>query len=181
MKKYTLNREDTVLLMIDIQEKLVPAIHNGDQIVEKNRILLTAMKELDMKVVHTEQYPRGLGGTLPQLAALISSEPHEKIMFSAYNDAVRNDIFSSGKKNIIVTGMEAHVCIFQTVRALLDGSYNVHVLMDGVGSRTYDNYKNALDIMHEMGAVITNTETVLFDFIKTSGTPDFKMISRLVK
>ena len=167
--------------MIDIQERLAPAIHNGDQIIEKNRILLTAMKELSMKVIHTEQYPKGLGNTLPQLAALIEEKPHEKVMFSAYNEEVRDDLFSSGKKNILVTGMETHVCVFQTVRELLENHYNVFVLMDGVGSRTYENYRNALDLMQEMGAVITNVEMVLFDLIKTAGTPDFKMISKLVK
>lgn len=181
MKKYTLDREDTLLLMIDIQERLAPAIHNGDKIVEKNRILLTAMKELNMKVIHTEQYPKGLGSTLPQLAELLEGKPHEKVMFSAYSNDVREDIFKSGRKNILVTGMETHVCVFQTVRALLEGNYNVFVLMDGVGSRTHENYQNALDMMKDMGAVITNVETVLFDLIKTAGTPDFKMISKLVK
>lgn len=181
MKKYTLDREDTLLLMIDIQERLAPAIHNGDRIVEKNRILLTAMKELKMDVIHTEQYPKGLGGTLPQLAALIEGKPHEKVMFSAYNEDVRDDLFSRGKKNILITGMETHVCVFQTVRDLLENHYNVFVLMDGVGSRTHENYSNALELMQEMGAVITNVETVLFDLIKTAGTPDFKMISKLVK
>ncbi|WP_422486955.1 isochorismatase family protein [Gudongella sp. DL1XJH-153] len=181
MKNYTLDRENTLLLMIDIQERLAPAIHNGDQIVDKNRILLTAMKELQMKVIHTEQYPKGLGKTLPELAELIAASPHEKVMFSAYNDEVRDNIFSSGKKNILVTGMETHVCVFQTVRDLLEGKYNVFVITDGVGSRTYENYRNALDMMQEMGAVITNTETVLFDLIKTAGTPDFKIVSKLVK
>lgn len=181
MKKYTLNREDTLLLMIDIQERLAPAIHNRKQIIEKNKILLTAMEVMEMDIIYTEQYPKGLGKTLPELSALISSNPYEKIMFSAYNDKVRDNIFSSGKKNILVTGMETHVCVFQTVRDLLGGSYNVFVIADGVGSRTYENYKNALDLMHNMGAIITNTETVLFDLIKTAATPDFKMISKLIK
>lgn len=181
MKKFTLNREETLLLMIDIQERLSPAIHNSDRIIDKNRILLSAFKEMGIPTVYTEQYPKGLGKTLPELAELISSKPYEKVMFSAYNDEVKDAIFKSGKKNILVTGMETHVCVLQTVRDLITANYNVFVVMDGVGSRTSDNYSNALQIMHDMGAVITNTETVLFDLIKTAGTPDFKMISKLVK
>ena len=151
------------------------------KIVEKNRILLSAMKEMEMDVIYTEQYPKGLGKTLPQLSELILSSPYEKISFSAYNDELKDVLFSIGKKNILVTGMETHVCVFQTVRDLLAANYNVFVLMDGVGSRAFENYKNALNLMHDMGAIITNTETVLFDLIKTAGTPDFKMISKLIK
>lgn len=83
--------------------------------------------------------------------------------------------------NILVIGMETHVCVYQTVRSLLEAKYNVFVIKDCVASRTEDNYENALDMMKDMGAVITNTETVLFDILKKAGTPEFKLISKLIK
>ncbi|MDY0236204.1 MAG: isochorismatase family protein [Gudongella sp.] len=181
MKGYNLEDDNTLLLMIDIQERLVPAMNNGEKVVANVKTLLTAFKELDLPVIHTEQYPKGLGNTVSQLTEFTKCTPFEKTQFSAYTDDLKTTIFKSGKSNILVIGMEAHVCVYQTVRSLLDAKYNVFVLRDCVTSRTQENYENALDMMKGMGAVITNMETVLFDIIKKAGTPEFKIISKLIK
>lgn len=181
MKKYNLKEDNTLLLMIDIQERLVPAMNNGGEVVENVKTLLTAFKELNLPVIHTEQYPKGLGKTMPDLSALTSIDAFEKTQFSAYTEDIKSAIFKSGKINILVIGMETHVCVYQTVRALLDAEYNVFVVKDCVASRTQDNYENALDLMKDMGAVITNMETVLFDILKKAGTPEFKIVSKLIK
>lgn len=181
MKKYDLEKDNTLLLMIDIQERLVPAMNNGEKVVENVKTLLTAFKELDLPVIHTEQYPKGLGKTLPDLSELTSIDAFEKTQFSAYTEDIKSSIFKSGKNNILVIGMETHVCVYQTVRSLLKAEYNVFVVRDCVASRTEENYENALDMMKDMGAVITNMETVLFDILKKAGTPEFKIVSKLIK
>ncbi len=181
MKKYKLNEDNTLLLMIDIQERLVPAMNNGEKVVENAKILLTAFKELNLPVIYTEQYPKGLGTTLPDLSEITKDKAFEKTQFSAYTEDIKSAIFKSGKINILVIGMETHVCVYQTVRALLDAEYNVFVVKDCVASRTQDNYENALDMMKDMGAVVTNMETVLFDILKKAGTKEFKLVSKLIK
>lgn len=182
MKKFTLNREDTVLFIIDIQERLVPVMKYKDKVINNNLILLNAAKEMDIPVIYTEQYPKGLGATVEELVVLLENgSKYEKVCFTAYIDDVKKKLLELGRKKVLITGMETHVCVFQTVRDLLSDGYEVFVLKDAVASRTKMNYLNGLELMANMGAVITNTETVAFDLLKTSGTPEFKVISKLIK
>jgi len=90
-------------------------------------------------------------------------------------------LIASGRKNIILTGMESHVCVFQTARDLLKDGYNVFVVTDGIASRTVENTRSGFELMKELGAVITNMETVLFDLLKEAGSPEFKLVSKLIK
>lgn len=182
MDKYTLNREDTVLFVIDIQERLVPVMKYKDQVINNNKILLNAAKEMSFPVIATEQYPRGLGRTVSELLDLIVEENvYAKNSFTAYTNEVKETLKLLGKKKILVTGMETHVCVFQTVRDLINDGYQVFLVKDGVASRTKANYLNGLDLMKSLGATITNTETVVFDLLKVSGTPEFKTILKLIK
>ncbi|NLY45403.1 MAG: hydrolase [Tissierella sp.] len=182
MDKYTLNREDTVLMVIDIQERLAPVMKYKDQVIKNTNILITAAKEMDFPIIVTEQYPKGLGRTVPELIDLVDkSNIYSKNSFSAYTDEVKEALKSLGKKKILITGMETHVCVFQTVRDLLKEEYQVYLVRDAVSSRTKVNFLNALDLMKSMGAVITNTETTVFDLLKVSGTPEFKLMSKMIK
>lgn len=182
MDKYTLNREDTVLMVIDIQERLVPVMKYEDQVIDNNKILITAAKEMNFPVVATEQYPKGLGRTVPELLDLIDQENvYAKNSFTAYTDEVKEALRSLGKKKILVTGMETHVCVFQTVRDLINDGYEVFIVKDAVASRTKSNFLNGLDLMQSLGAIITNTETTVFDLLKVSGTPEFKVMSKMIK
>ena len=182
MDKFTLTREDAVLFVIDIQERLVPVMKYRDQVIRNNQILITAAKEMNFPVIATEQYPKGLGRTVSELLDEITEENiFAKNSFTAYTDEVKDALEKLAKRKVLVTGMETHVCVFQTVRDLLKDGYQVFVVKDAVASRTKDNYLNGLDLMQSLGAVVTNTETAVFDLLKVSGTPEFKVMSKLIK
>lgn len=183
MEKYILNKEDALLLIIDIQDRLVPVMKHRKKIINNNIILLEASKELDIPVIITEQYPKGLGSTIIEIGEKVDNETKifEKISFTGYTEEVKSALEETGRKKIIITGMETHVCVFQTVRDLIQEGYQVFIVRDGVASRNKDNFFNALDLMKSMGAVITDTESIIFDLLKTAGTPEFKLLSKLIK
>lgn len=183
MKKYNLLREDCILLVIDIQENLAKVMKHKDQVVTNTKILLETADLMDLPTIVTEQYPRGLGETLPELKESMadSAQVYDKISFSAYLDDISKAIKNTNRKKVIITGMETHVCVFQTARDLLEEGYEVFIVKDAVASRTKENFINALEQMKSMGAVITNTETVAFDLLKVAGTEEFKIISKLIK
>ena len=183
---YQLNKEDAVLLVIDLQERLMPAMYDRDFLLKKASVLLNVAKVFNLPVVMTEQYPKGLGHTVDSLLSLIESEelPVEvfhKTSFTAFTPEVKECVERHNRKQVIVIGAETHVCVFQTVRDLLAEGYMVFVPFDAVDSRTQENKNNALDLFSEMGAVVTNTETILFDLLQVSGTPEFKKLSALIK
>ncbi len=182
MRTYELNAENALLLIIDIQEKLVPAMGDGIQVVEKTRILLETANHLQMPSVVTQQYTQGLGNTVQTLEALLEkAERFEKMTFSGCTEDVMATLSAVGRNKVIITGMETHVCVFQTVRGLLAAGYEVFVVRDAVCSRTTENYLNGLALMQEMGAVVTNTETVFFDLLKAAGTESFRALRKLIK
>lgn len=182
MDKFTLNREETVLLVIDIQEKLVPVMDYKDQVINNNKILISAAQQMDFPVVATEQYPKGLGQTVPELLKLIDKDNiFAKNSFTAYTDEVRDALKSLNKKKVLLTGMETHICVFQTARDLISDGYQVYLVKDAVASRTKNNFSNGLELIKSLGAAITNTETAVFDLLKISGTPEFKCMSKLIK
>jgi nicotinamidase-related amidase len=182
LDKYVLIKEEAVLFVIDIQEKLVPVMKYGEQVIQNTNTLITIAKKLDIPVITTEQYPKGLGKTVPELSnKLNESEVYEKVAFSGCTREVNSALELLGRNKVIVSGMETHVCVFQTVRSLLARGYQVFVVGDAVCSRTKENYLNGLSLMSSMGAIITNTETVFFDLMKEAGTPLFKELSQLIK
>lgn len=182
MEKFIINREDCVLLIIDIQERLAKVMDDKDKVVKNTSILLEASAILNIPVIITEQYPKGLGSTLEEIKDIRQGvKIFEKNSFTAYTEDVKKELESLGKKKIIITGMETHVCVLQTSRDLILSGYDIHIAKDAVASRTRDNYENALELMREMGGVISNTETLVFDLLKKSGTPEFKSISKLIK
>lgn len=183
MEKYILNKEDSLLFIIDIQDRLVPVMEHGKKVIKNNVILIETSKELKMPIIITEQYPRGLGSTVLEIGEKIDNNTKifEKLSFTAYIDEVKQELEKSGRNKVIITGMETHVCVFQTVRDLLDNGYEVFIVRDGVSSRKKDNFLNALELMKTMGAVIMDTETIIFDLLKTAGTPEFKALSNLIK
>lgn len=182
MDKFSLDRENTVLLIIDIQERLAPVMKYKDKIIENTNILLQGANRMNIPVIVTEQYPKGLGSTVDELSEFLKEvKIFAKNSFTAYIDEIKESLDSLGKKKVIVTGMETHICVYQTARDLLDAGYDVYIVKDAVASRTKENFINGLDLIKSMGGVITNTETVVFDLLKVSGTPDFKFMSKLIK
>lgn len=182
MEKFNLNKEDTLIMIIDIQERLVPVMKYKDKVIKNTKILIKTSELMELPVIYTEQYPKGLGHTILELSQILEhAYRFEKVTFSALNDEVKTTLKKLGRNKIIILGMETHVCVYQTVRDLMLEGYEVFVVSDGVASRSKENYINALDMMKEMGAVISNTETIVFDLLKRAGTDEFKIISKLIK
>ena len=174
-----LDRERTALVVVDVQEAFRPAVGEFDAVAANAGVLVQAARELGLPVAVTEQYPRGLGRTVPEVAAHLDGiERHEKTVFSA----VRADGFSlDGRDQALVCGIEAHVCVHQTVADLLDAGVETHVAADAVTSRTALNRRLGLERMEAAGAVVTSTEMGLFELVGRAGTPEFKAIQALIR
>jgi len=182
LNKYVLTQEEAILLIIDIQDRLVPAMKYKEQVIRNTNTIISFAKNLGIPIIVTEQYPKGLGKTISDLSDnLKESLTYEKITFSGCTSEVTVALKELGRKKIIITGMETHVCVFQTVRDLIAYGYQVFVVGDAVCSRTKENYLNGLSLMSAMGAVVTNTETVFFDLMKEADTPLFRKLSKLIK
>ena len=176
-----MSADDTALLVVDVQEKLVPAIHGHARLVFNIRRLIDGAKVLGLPVIGTEQYPRGLGPTVAELAGRLGPLP-EKLTFSGAGcPEVFGPLVERGLTKILVTGVEAHVCVQQTVFDLLGGGWRVYLALDAVGSRHRIDYRTALRRMDSGGAVLTTTEAALFEWCRVAGTGEFKAISRLVR
>lgn len=178
-----LDRKKTALLIIDIQEKILPVMLNPETVVENTIKLIEGMKVLGIPVYFTEQYPKGLGTTIPSIkAALENAEAAQKMSFSCCG---AGDLFNEFKTNnisqIVVCGIESHVCIQQTVMDLLANGFQVDLPADAVSSRKEIDYKTALTRMSSLGAELTTTESILFELLVICGTPEFKSISKIVK
>jgi nicotinamidase-related amidase len=183
MEKFFLDKNNTALVIIDIQERLAAVMKMKDAVVSNCLHLIELAKMLDIPIVLTEQYPKGIGQTVePIRKALPEYRPIEKLTFSccdepSFPDAIRK----LNKKTLVVTGMETHICILQTSIGLLREGFNLHLVKDAVCSRTKENWKVACEFMRDAGAVITCTETVLFQLLQIAGTEEFKAISKRIK
>ena len=173
--------EDTVLVVVDVQEKLVPLIAGRRGIIWNLRRLLDGAEATGLKVLATEQYPQGLGPTVHELASRLGEIP-SKTAFSCLGcEPFAERLGQSGASKVMVAGIEAHVCVQQTVLDLLAGGYHVYVPVDAVGSRYRIDYETGLKRMESAGATLTTTESALFEWCQVSGTPTFKKISALVR
>jgi nicotinamidase-related amidase len=181
--KFMLDKNNAALLIVDIQERLAVVMDRKDQVVKNTLHLVELAKMQDLPVMVTEQYPKGLGRTVPEIqSALPAYLPIEKISFNCCGDALFNEqIRRLGKKKIIVTGMETHICVLQTSLGLLKDGFDVHLVADAVCSRTKANWRSGVELIRDAGAVLTNTETVLFQLLGVAGTPEFKAISNRIK
>ena len=178
-----MNAKDSLFLIVDIQEKLAPVMFHKEDVIAENVKLLKTAKTLNIPYLVTEQYPQGIGGTVSDLSDLFEpSDVVEKMTFSSMGEPSFVDaIEKKGKKQIIVSGMETHVCVLQTVMDLLDAGYNVFVVEDAVSSRTAKNKLLGLDRMRHAGAHIVSTEMVMFEWLERAGTADFKAVLPLIK
>jgi nicotinamidase-related amidase len=174
-----LDRERATLVVVDVQEAFRPAVLDFERVVEEIGKLVEASTVLGVPVVLTEQYPKGLGHTVPELAEHLDGvEPIEKVCFSA----ARAGGFHLGRRDqVLVCGIESHVCVSQTAHDLLERGLEVHVAGDAVSSRTAGNRDLGLHKMEAAGAVLTSVETALFELVGAAGTDEFKQVQRLVK
>lgn len=183
MDKFLLTKDNSILLIVDIQERLAVVMKEKEKVAANSLHLIEAAKLLQMPVVFTEQYPKGLGPTISEIKeALLNCQPIEKITFSCCGEpSFLKTLSFTGKKKIILIGMETHICVLQTCLGLLKEGYDVHVVNDAVCSRCKDNFKTGIEFMREAGAVITCTETVLFQLLERAGTEEFNIISKRIK
>ncbi len=176
-----MSRGDAALLVVDVQEKLVPAIAQGARVVWNARRLIDGAKILGLPVVGSEQYPQGLGPTVAELAERLGAVP-SKLTFSCGGcPELFDDLQGRGIHKILVCGIEAHVCVAQSVMDLLADGWRVFVAADAVGSRFEVDCRIALGRMDSAGATLTTTEAALFEWCDVAGTPEFKEISRLAR
>jgi nicotinamidase-related amidase len=183
MDKFILNKDNSVLVIVDIQDKLSVVMDQKKKITTSCLHLIEAAKLLGIPIIVTEQYPKGLGHTINEIKeALPDYAPLEKVSFDCCRgDGFLQKIASLRKTHIILTGMETHVCVLQTCLGLLGRGYFVHLVSDAVSSRKKDDYKTGREMMRDAGTVVTCTETVLFQLLEKAGTPEFKAISKRIR
>ena len=178
-----IEREHTAAVIVDFQERLVPAIADHEALMERVRILLQGLKALEIPMTVTQQYTKGLGETVPAMKEAIGAfEPMEKTAFSAMGcDAFVEWVKAQGKKTILVCGVEAHICVLQSIIDLIGEGYRVFIVADCVGSRVVYNKEYAIQRAVQEGAFVTTCEGALYEMTQGAGTPHFKAISKLTK
>ena len=175
--------KDSLLLLIDVQGKLASVVSNADRVEKNIGKLLRSCKLLGVPVLYTEQYPKGLGHTVEPLKELLDDQvPFEKLSFSCCGseDFMRR-LRSLGRNDILVVGMEAHVCVYQTCIELLEFGYNVHLVTDAVSSRNEENRMLGLHCIERAGGVPTSTEMAIFELLRVAEGETFRSISKIIK
>jgi nicotinamidase-related amidase len=174
-----LDRGRAALVVVDVQEAFRPAVLDFDSVAAGVAALVRGARILGLPVVATEQYPKGLGATVPEVAEHLDGiEPIAKVSFSA---AAADGFDLRGREQALVCGIESHVCVSQTAHDLLDRGVEVHVARDAVTSRTEANRELGLHKMEGAGAVVTSVETALFELLGAAGTDEFKQVQGLIK
>ncbi|MFN4277431.1 MAG: isochorismatase family protein [Ferrovibrio sp.] len=174
---------ETQLLVIDIQARLLPVMRDGARVVRQAGILLQAARRLAIPALITEQYPQGLGPTVPEVMAEAGDAPvMAKMHFSAASDpAIRGRIEAAGRSQVVIAGIEAHVCVLQTALTLREAGHRVAVVVDAVSSRHADSVSVALQRLQAAGVDLVTTEMCLFEWLGSATHPDFKSLSSLIK
>jgi nicotinamidase-related amidase len=182
---FILNREDSALIVIDIQERLAAAMKETiiEKVIKNSGILIETAKLFGMPIVVSEQYRKGLGATVPVLQEKIAGAGvSEKLHFDCTKDDILSKkIAATGRKTFIIIGIETHVCVFQTALSLLGQGYRVVIASDAVASRRQHDWEYSLRALAQAGAVIYPTETISFMLLEKAGTEEFKKLSPLFK
>jgi nicotinamidase-related amidase len=178
-----LERDRAALVVVDVQEAFRPAVLDFDEVVRNVGTLAAGARALSVPILVTEQYPKGLGHTVAELEEPLDGvEPIDKVCFSAAgSDEFNHALAASGRDQVLLCGIESHVCVNQTADDLIGRGIVVHVAQDAVTSRTDENRRLGVHKMERTGAVVTSVETALFELLGAAGTPEFKEIQRLVK
>ena len=178
-----LNKDRSILLAVDIQARLLPVMAEPERVVRNTTILVSAAKILAVPALASEQYPVGIGHIVPAVRELF--EPgaiFEKSEFSCVrNTAIRERLATYGRRQVVLCGIESHVCVLQTAFDLITQGYQPFVAADAVSSRDPENRAVALDRLRAGGIGVVSTEMVVFEWLERSDTPEFKALSRLIK
>ena len=178
-----LRRDDALLVVIDVQEKFRPVIHQFSRVVKNVRKLAEGFRLLGIPIVVTEQYPKGLGSIVPEVKeSLGASTPVEKISFSCFGDeSFRNAVKKHGRKNLVLAGIESHVCVLKTALDALAQGFAVHVAVDGVSSIRESDHLIAVERFKQAGVFLASSEMILFQLLDDAKEPEFKKLSEIVK
>jgi nicotinamidase-related amidase len=179
-----IERKNAAVVVVDVQERLLPAMppERLARLFKYAKAMILAARELGLPVLATEQYPKGLGHTAPQLRELLPEPPLVKMHFSCGADPVFSRALEmTGRRQVIVVGMETHVCVFQTARDLVQQGYEVFVCADAVASRSDEHRESGLELIRAAGAQVHNVESVIFDLLHAAGTDEFRKIAPLVR
>jgi nicotinamidase-related amidase len=174
---------DSVLLVIDIQEKLFRVMYQKEQLADNLQRLIKGIQVLGVPVLVTEQYPHGLGPTIPEIAGLLPAvKPYPKFNFSCCGDGAFLQAFQLlHRKQVLIAGIESHICVFQTAADLIAAGYEVYVVGDAVSARTEQNKDVGIKMMLQSGAKLTSTEAALFELLKVAKGDKFKAINQIVR
>jgi nicotinamidase-related amidase len=178
-----LDEKDCCLVVVDVQGKLAGLMHDKENLFKNIRILIQSATILDIPILWCQQVPSSLGPTVPEIAELLGGcEPINKSSFSSCGcEEFNSKLEELGRKQVLLCGIEAHVCVYQTAVELIERDYEVDVIADAVSSRTPDNKQIGLNRMTEEGARISCTEMALFEILRTADHPQFRQIAKLVK
>lgn len=178
-----LSADDTGIVLLDVQEKLMPVMGRKERVTDNILKLIHLSKLYNLPVILTEQYPKWLGPTISEIKETLSPyNPLEKMHFNCCDaENFNTRLESEGLTNIILTGVESHICICLTCFSLLEKGYNVHVPQDAIDSRTDENWRIGLELMRGAGALITATETVIYQIMKKAGTKEFKAMLKITR
>jgi len=178
-----LSAPDSLLLVIDIQERLLPVMQDGARVVRNTGILLQAARALELPALITEQYPRGLGATVAAVKTAAGDAPVlEKMHFSGWHDPhIRRHVIETGRPQVVIAGIEAHVCVLQTALGLAEAGRKVAVVTDAISSRQADSVAVAQQRMAQAGIAPVTTEMCLFEWLGSAAHPQFKALSALIK
>lgn len=176
-------RNDTVIVAIDLQERLMPAMYEAERTERQNIKLISGAKIMGIPVLATTQYSKGLGQTVPEVAEALGDSPvFDKTAFSAYRDeAFRKALEAAGRKTVVITGVESHVCVQQTALDLVQAGYDVALAADCVSSRAEENARAAELALAAAGVCMTCAESVLFELLENAKAAEFKQISAIIK
>jgi nicotinamidase-related amidase len=177
-----MDRDDTALVVIDLQEKFLPVIHNIKEVISNAEKVIKIFKILKMPIMITEQYPKGLGKTVEEISNLIETEPIEKISFSCFGE--EKFLESIGKfniENLVLLGIESHVCVLNTAIDAIKRGYVPYVVVDATSSRKKIDYETSLKRMVQENIYLTTTEILFYRLLEKAGTPEFREISKIIK
>lgn len=179
-----LRADDCVLAVVDIQERLLPPIHEKERLIRNSQLLIRLANILSLPVVVSTQYSKGLGQTVPAILSLLpAAKPVDKLEFGCFGNGEFCSAISvlAGRNTLLLCGMETHICVMQTALGALSQGLNVHVAADAVGSRSELNWKLGLERMREAGCVISSAEMMIYELLGNSGSPAFKEILQYLK
>ncbi len=178
-----MKKEDTILLIVDIQEKFVSVIKNIDNVVSNVVKLIKAFNVIDVPIIVTEQYSNGLGSTVENIRKELKSyKPMEKIEFNCFGNTEFDKVIKNKNiKNIVLCGIESHICVTQTLIDGISKGYNIYLVKDAVSSRKESDLDIAIERAKQEGAKIASTEMIVFQLLKKAGTKEFKEIQKIIK